>query len=387
MDNLYPNKNKFENNSRKTLTRWFFLFLLTDFLIFGFVFPDLSGNNTWLFLVYSLAAGMLWSGIIWFGLTKYSNDKSSERPTSMGLPNHLTIFRGFLIAIIAGLVVVPSKSLPIAWLPGSLFLCAILIDGLDGIVARKTGKATSLGEFLDIEMDSITVLIGSIAVFIYGKAGFLILVVGAARYLFVGGLWLLKKLDKPVNSLRQKPIRRALAGLMMGFLAASILPVFYPLAIKVVSYFVILPFLINFLDDWFQVSGNETPSREKVLAFGKNGLRIINRWLLPGLRIIIILQMLLVSVQIRQASNLSENALWMLVILSLGLLTGTAGRLSAVGLVILVSLETNVDSFIIPNLLILISSCIILLFGTGRFSFWKPEDFFIFHRVAEHDQS
>ena len=103
-----------------------------------------------------------------------------------------------------------------------------------------------LGEFLDIELDSITVLIGGVAVFISDKAAFPILLVGAARYLFIGGQWLLKKMGRPVYSLRPKPVRRAMAGAMMGFLAAAMFPIFYSPALKVVSYFFILPFLIGF---------------------------------------------------------------------------------------------------------------------------------------------
>jgi CDP-diacylglycerol--glycerol-3-phosphate 3-phosphatidyltransferase len=387
MDKYYPNTEKYQDNSRKTLAGWLLAFFGLTAGVVWRIGHEMASQGVWIFIIGSLTVGIYWFGLIWKNLAQNRETGGSDVLPSLGLPNQLTIIRGFLIAITTGLILVPNRAALIAWLPGIFYLCAVLMDGIDGILARTTGNVTVLGEFLDMEMDSLTVLVGSLAVFLSGKADGWILLVGTARYLYVGGQWLLKRSRRPLLPLAKKSSRRALAGLMMGFLAAAMFPVFYPPAIKVISYFIILPFLVGFLDDWIQTGGMSLPSWEKMRGFGKSALRFANRWLLPGMRIAIVLLFLFVSMQIKQAANLSATTIWILFVLSIALLTGTAGRVSAIALVIVMSLEINVDSFAIPVLLILICSCIIFLMGTGRFSFWKPEEHYIFHRIGDNEQS
>jgi CDP-diacylglycerol---glycerol-3-phosphate 3-phosphatidyltransferase len=388
MDNKYLNNNNYLKHLRFTLAGCFILFLWIDIGLDWLSIRSKFGvQGSWYSIIVSITLGLVWFGLIWKNLSKNHGVNSNALFPTLGLPNNLTIIRGFLVALAAGLLLIPLQNGIVTWLPGTIFLTVVLLDGVDGVAARLTGRVTALGEFLDIELDSITVLIGSVAVFISDKAAFLILLVGAARYLFVGGQWLLKKMGRQVFPLRAKPTRRALAGAMMGFLAAAMFPVFFPLVLRVISYFFILPFLIGFLDDWCQVSGFEIPSREKIIEIGKKGLRFANHWLLPGLRLALIILMLIGSFEIRQVFIFPSFAIGILLIISLALLTGTAGRLAAIGLIVLVGMESSNDTFVTPVLLILISGCIIFLLGTGRFSFWKPEDVLIFHRIGDHDQS
>lgn len=389
MDNKYlNNNNNYMKHLRITLAGWFILFL---WLIIGLVWllinPKFGMSGTLNYSIGSLIVGSVWFGLIWKNLSKNHRDNGDELYPSFGVPNSLTIFRGFLVALAAGFILIPIKPGVLSWMPGTFFLSAVLLDGIDGAAARLTGRVTVLGEILDIEMDSITVLVGSIAVFILDKAIILVLLVGAARYLFISGQWFQRKKGRPVYPLHPKPLRRAMAGAMMGFLAASMFPVFYPPALKVVSYFFILPFLIGFLDDWYQVIGFDFPSRGRIIEIGKKGLQFANLWLLPGFRLILIILLFIISIEITQISTLSPITIGILLLVSLALLTGTAGRLAAIGLMALVCIESSNDSFILPMLLILISGGMIFLLGTGRFSFWKPEDFLIFHRVGDHDQS
>lgn len=65
-------------------------------------------------------------------------------------PNHLTLF-GMAVAGVAGYAVAQGATV----LGGVLFLAGSLLDGLDGALARRTGRASVFGAFLDSVSDRI----------------------------------------------------------------------------------------------------------------------------------------------------------------------------------------------------------------------------------------
>jgi phosphatidylglycerophosphate synthase len=95
----------------------------------------------------------------------------------------VTLTRALLIAGVAGLVA-DSFERPVSVTAlVTLSTVALVLDAVDGQVARRTGTATPLGARIDGEADAFLILLLSLAV--SQSYGSWVLVIGAARYVFL----------------------------------------------------------------------------------------------------------------------------------------------------------------------------------------------------------
>jgi phosphatidylglycerophosphate synthase len=76
-------------------------------------------------------------------------------------------------------------SVVLAWSIVVLALIALVLDGVDGRVARRRGEASAFGARFDMETDALLILVLAALAWSLGKAGAWILLAGALRYLFV----------------------------------------------------------------------------------------------------------------------------------------------------------------------------------------------------------
>lgn len=176
---------------------------------------------------------------------------------SLGPANLLTVLRGLLVAGVAGFVAIQPERLSgtaeIMWLPASLFLAALLLDVADGWVARRYNRITELGRRLDTQLDGLTVLCGSLLAVMWAKAPAWIIIAGLAYYLFTAGCWLRGRLSGPCGVLPPSKIRQLLAVLMMATIGIILFPPVPPALGRLAAAAVAVPFLANFLWDWFTV--------------------------------------------------------------------------------------------------------------------------------------
>lgn len=148
---------------------------------------------------YLLMAGFLMTGFIVTGVPAPWQ--------GLGLANRITLGRGCLIALLAGILADPGlltrHPLPFA----VLALLALVLDGVDGAVARRTSTQSDFGARFDMELDAFLILVLCVAVVLLGKAGPWVLAIGSMRYAFVmAGLpfsWLTAPLPQ---SLRRKAV-------------------------------------------------------------------------------------------------------------------------------------------------------------------------------------
>lgn len=143
-----------------------------------------------------------------------------SRPERVGLPILLTLARGLLLAMAAGFVLWRGP-VEIAALAYSV---AVVLDGLDGTLARKLKQTTLIGAKLDMELDAAGVLIATSLGILYGKLPVWYVAIGLARYLFVLGQAVSKRWGGRSRELDSCRLRRVLAGASMGFLAVSLWP-------------------------------------------------------------------------------------------------------------------------------------------------------------------
>ncbi|MFM7275691.1 MAG: CDP-alcohol phosphatidyltransferase family protein, partial [Gammaproteobacteria bacterium] len=115
-----------------------------------------------------------------------------------------TLARAGLVSLIAAALVDP------AWLAGvahglvGVATLALLADGLDGWVARRTGTQSDFGARFDMELDAFLILVLACCVLAMGKAGAWVLAIAAMRYLFVAAMWPWPWLAAPLPESRRR---------------------------------------------------------------------------------------------------------------------------------------------------------------------------------------
>jgi len=199
----------------------------------------------------SLAGSVpVWAWCAWLlyrGLSDNRRAGGAEVLQGLGAPTWLTMVRGSLVALASGFLPVPSVAAP-------AYTAAAVLDGVDGLVARRSKRETVLGWKLDMEIDAIGILVASLGGILLGKLPLGYAAVGLARYVFILGMAVRKALGGRVRDLDPSSLRRILAGFQMGFLAA----VLWPQMPKALSLAAAYPLgaatLLMFLRDWLFVS-------------------------------------------------------------------------------------------------------------------------------------
>jgi len=182
---------------------------------------------------------------------------------SLGAANRVTVLRGLLIAGAFGFVFLPPSTAAIEglnWIPAAALILAALLDLVDGWLARKTDTVTLLGQTLDTEFDALMILVGALLAVRWGKASGWFILVGLAYYLFRLGCRLRKRWSLPTRPLPASPVRRPLAGSVMGVAGAVLLPPVSADIGRILTLIVGVPFLLNFVYDYLAVCSRPSNS-------------------------------------------------------------------------------------------------------------------------------
>ena len=128
--------------------------------------------------------------------------------------------RGTLAVLVAALVADSfARDTPVALLV-ALASVALVLDAVDGPLARRTGTATALGARFDGEVDAFLIL--ALSVYVAPSYGTWVLAIGAARYVFLAGEWLLPWMRAPLPPRRWRRIVAALQGIVLTVAAAGV---------------------------------------------------------------------------------------------------------------------------------------------------------------------
>jgi phosphatidylglycerophosphate synthase len=140
----------------------------------------------------------------------------------LGPASWVTIARATLAIGIAALVADSfSRATPVTLLV-TLAAVALALDLVDGWVARRTGTATALGASFDGEVDAFLILV--LSVYVAPALGAWVLLIGAARYLFLVGEWLLPWMRAPLPTRHWRKVVTAAQGVVLTVAAADALP-------------------------------------------------------------------------------------------------------------------------------------------------------------------
>lgn len=103
----------------------------------------------------------------------------------LGAANRVTLVRAALVAVVAGALFFPPAAQRSAFALAALSTAALVLDGVDGWVARRTDSASAFGARFDMELDAFFILVLCVALVQLDKAGVWVLAIGAMRYLFL----------------------------------------------------------------------------------------------------------------------------------------------------------------------------------------------------------
>jgi phosphatidylglycerophosphate synthase len=143
----------------------------------------------------------------------------------LGPADWVTLARATLVGAVAALVadslVRHPGSASHATLVG-LAAVALVLDSVDGRVARRTGTVSPLGARFDLEVDAFLILVLSVRVADDGPVW--VLAIGAARYLFVAAGWVLPWLRRAAPPRRWCKVVAAMQGIVLASAVAGVLP-------------------------------------------------------------------------------------------------------------------------------------------------------------------
>lgn len=145
-----------------------------------------------------------------------------RRPRVVTAADRVTLLRVGLIGVLAGAAVlilveaIPTRSWALAILAG----IALLLDAVDGWVARRTHSSTPSGARLDMEADAAALLVVSLIA--ATTVGWWAVGIGAMRYLFVAAARVRPALR---GELRYSLFRRTVAAIQASVLWVAVLPI------------------------------------------------------------------------------------------------------------------------------------------------------------------
>ena len=135
--------------------------------------------------------------------------------------NAITAARLLMVLGLAGFIGAPGMVSTWAGLISGIALMAWVLDGVDGLLARRLGQCTAFGARFDVETDTVAIIVFSGLLVSTGVGGAWLLAVAALRYGFAIAGWLVPMLARPLAPSRR---RQWICGLHVGALAMALGP-------------------------------------------------------------------------------------------------------------------------------------------------------------------
>ena len=140
----------------------------------------------------------------------------------LGPADWVTLVRACLIGGVTALVAESFvRPIPLTSLV-ALSTVALILDGVDGQVARRTNTASQLGALFDQECDAFLILV--LSIFVAGIVGWWVVTLGVARYAYLAASWAVPWLRIPLPPRYWRKVVAAVQGVVLTVIAAGVLP-------------------------------------------------------------------------------------------------------------------------------------------------------------------
>jgi phosphatidylglycerophosphate synthase len=164
-------------------------------------------------------AGAAYAVVVWVALTRAMHRCGMR---VLGPANAVTLARAALVGGVTALVATSfATGTPVAVLV-ILATVALMLDAVDGQVARRTGTTSALGARFDMEVDAFLILV--LSVYVAADLGPWVIAIGAARYVFVAAAWALPWLRAPLPPGLWRKTVAATQGIALVVAASGLLP-------------------------------------------------------------------------------------------------------------------------------------------------------------------
>jgi phosphatidylglycerophosphate synthase len=174
-------------------------------------------------------AGIAYTLCLWAFLTTAVR---RARASALGPADLVTLTRAVLVGGVTALVAegLWNGGTPVAPLV-VIATVALILDAVDGQVARRSGTASALGARFDMEVDSFLVLVLSVHVAVL--VGPWVLAIGAMRYAFVAASWTAPWMLSALPTRHSAKAVAALQGIVLVVATSEVL--LLPLAVALIS--------------------------------------------------------------------------------------------------------------------------------------------------------
>jgi phosphatidylglycerophosphate synthase len=154
----------------------------------------------------------------WAGLSRGMRRAGTR---SLGPANVVTLVRASLVVGVTALVIDARSGAAFVVLI-TLATVALVLDGVDGQVARRTGTTSPLGARFDMETDAFLILVLSLLA--ARSFGWWVLAIGVVRYAFVAAAWAMPWLRAPLPPRLARKTVAATQGIVLVVAASGVLP-------------------------------------------------------------------------------------------------------------------------------------------------------------------
>jgi phosphatidylglycerophosphate synthase len=125
-------------------------------------------------------------------------------PTArFGLASIVTFTRVSLVALILALLG-ETAATGIMWLAVCAAIVALVLDGLDGRLARRFAESSRFGARFDMETDAALILVMALLIWQIDRTGAWILAAGALRYVFIAASVLVPWMQRSLPASRRR---------------------------------------------------------------------------------------------------------------------------------------------------------------------------------------
>jgi phosphatidylglycerophosphate synthase len=146
----------------------------------------------------------------------------------LGPADWVTLLRAALVGCVTALTIAPQVAVaPLV----AIATAALLLDAVDGLVARRTGTTSDLGARFDMEVDAFLLLV--LSAYVARSLGVWVLAIGTMRYAYVAATWTLRWMRGTLPPRYWRKVVAAVQGIVLVIAAAGV--VAQPLAVAAVA--------------------------------------------------------------------------------------------------------------------------------------------------------
>jgi len=158
-----------------------------------------------------------WFAGIVYGLSVFTL-LTHATPAAFGPANWVTLTRACLVGCVTALVADSHHRGALV----AITVVALVLDAVDGQVARRTGTATAFGARFDMEVDAFLIFV--LSVYVAPSMGWWVLVIGAMRYVWFVFSRVRPWMSRPLPPRYWAKVVAAAQGIVLAIAASNLLP-------------------------------------------------------------------------------------------------------------------------------------------------------------------